>query len=230
MLGNHLRVAAVLSLAALPALATAQGKIYVSASAGISQADGDYVNQVRGAGEPRPGFVFVSAGRHGGSDGGGRLALGYRLFDGFAIELGYANFGQHGTRYQFEKTTGLIPAQRFVTSAGAFKLDGVTLDAVGTLPINAAFSANARVGLIATNLRYNELQEYLNQGVTSFAQTERQTRLHWGVGATYQVNKALGVTLDYTRAESVGKGFAWTAETNGRLSYGLFAAGVRYSF
>lgn len=39
---------------------------------------------------------------------------------------------------------------------GRNKLDGITLDVVGTLPINSLFSVNGRAGVMATNLRYNE--------------------------------------------------------------------------
>jgi outer membrane autotransporter protein len=144
--------------------------------------------------------------------------------------LGYANFGKQDIVYQFEKTTGLIPPQRFVTSRGQFKLDGATLDAVGTLPITSSLSANARVGIFTGTLRYREEQDFLNQGVTVFTKNDDFTKLHWGVGASYRFNPKLELTLDYTQAQGVGKSFAWTAETNGRLNYGLFAAGLRYSF
>jgi OmpA-like transmembrane domain len=230
MLNSPIRLAAVLATVAASSIVSAQSKFYVSGTLGATNTGGNYTDQVKNAGEPTPGFRFVSAGKNGGSDVGGRLAVGYRFTEGIAVELGYASFGKQDINYQFEKTTGLIPAQPFVTSVGRFKLDGATLDVVGTLPINASFSANARVGLIAANLRYKEFQTYLNQGVSEFTKDATQTRLHWGVGGTYQLNKALGITLDYTQAQSVGKSFAWTAETNGRLSYGLVAAGIRYSF
>jgi OmpA-like transmembrane domain len=230
MLKSQIRIAAAIAAVATSSIVSAQSKFYVSGALGATNASGNYGDQVKNAGEPQPGFRFVSAGKDGGGDVGGRLAVGYRFTDGVAVELGYANFGKQDIRYQFEKTTGLIPPQRFVTSVGRFRLDGATLDVVGSLPINAAFSANARVGVIAANLRYKEFQTFLNQGTDEFAKDARQTRLHWGIGATYQMNKALGITLDYTQAQSVGKSFAWTEEQNGRLSYGMFTAGVRYSF
>jgi OmpA-like transmembrane domain len=230
MLNSHIRIAAVLAAAVASSMVSAQSKLYVSGTLGATNTSGNYSGQVQSAGAPQPGFRFVSAGKDGGSDVGGRLAIGYRFTEGIAVELGYASFGKQDVGYQFEKTTGLIPPQRFVTSVGRFKLDGATLDVVGTLPINASFSANARVGVIAANLRYKEFQTFLNQGTTEFSKTANETRLHWGVGATYQMNKTLGLTLDYTQAQSVGKSFAWTEDRNGRLSYGMFAAGVRYSF
>jgi hypothetical protein len=230
MLKSNVRFAAVLATAAFPVIVSAQGKFYVGAALGVTNTSGNYTEQVRNAGEPNPGFRFITAGRDGGSDSGGRVAVGYKLFDGFAVELGYANFGKQDIVYQFEKTTGLIPPQRFVTSRGQFKLDGATLDVVGTLPITSSLSANARVGIFTGTLRYREEQDFLNQGITVFTKNDDFTKLHWGVGASYRFNPKLELTLDYTQAQGVGKSFAWTAETNGRLNYGLFAAGLRYSF
>jgi OmpA-like transmembrane domain len=230
MLKSKIRSAAALIAAALPAIACAQGKLYVGAALGVSNTSGNYAEQVRNAGEPLPGFRYVTAGRDGGADTGSRLTVGYQVHDRIAIELGYANFGKQNIVYQFEKRTGLIPVQRFVTSNGHFKLDGATIDVVGSMPINQAFTVSARVGVFAGTLRYREEQEFLNQGITVFSKNDDFTKLHWGVGASYRFNKALEATLDYTQAQGVGKPFAWTAETNGRLNYGLFAAGIRYRF
>jgi hypothetical protein len=223
-----IRTAVIVSLAVASSFAAAQEKFYVSGSIGAAQSGGDYGGQVRGAGQPVEGFVFVSAAREGGSEASGRLAVGYRVND--VVELGYANFGKHGVNYRFEKTTGLIPPDPFFRAVGQFKLDGVTLDVIGIVPINQAFSVNARLGIMATNLKYDEYQTFATQGTTFFSRSERESALHFGVGGTYQLNKTLGITLDYSRAQNVGKRFKWTDETNGRLSYGMFAAGIRYSF
>lgn len=230
MLITHTRLAAAIFVAAASSLAAAQGKFYVAGSLGVAQSSGDYGGQVRAAGEPTPGFVFVSAGREGGSEAGGRLAVGYRVNEVVSVELGYANFGRHDVNYRFEKKTGLIPPDPFFRAVGQFKLDGATLDVIGIVPVSQALSVNARLGIMATNLKYNELQTFATQGTTFFTRTDRESALHFGIGGTYQVNKALGITLDYTRAQNVGKSFKWTDENNGRLSYGLFAAGLRYSF
>jgi hypothetical protein len=230
MLKTHTRVAAAILAAVGSALAAAQGKFYVAGSVGVAQSSGSYADQIKSAGQPVEGFRFVSAGRDGGSEAGGRLAVGYRVNDVISIELGYANFGKHGVNYRFEKVTGLIPPDPFFRGVGQFKLDGGTLDVIGIVPVNHAFSVNARLGIMATNLKYNEVQTFATTGDVPFSRTARESALHFGVGGTYQLNKNLGITLDYTRAHNVGKRFKWTDETNGRLSYGLFSAGLRYSF
>lgn len=230
MLNSKIRCAAAFCAVAIPAIACSQSKFYVGAALGVTNTSGNYSEQVRNAGEPFPGFRLITAGRDGSSDTGGRISLGYSLSPNFAVELGYANFGKQDVAYQFEKTTGLIPAQRFFTSQGRLKLDGATLDAVGTLPITPKFSANARLGVFSGTLRYREVQEFLNQGTTVFTKNANFTELHWGMGASYRINDKLDATLDYTQAQGVGKSFAWTADNNGKLNYGLFAAGIRYRF
>jgi opacity protein-like surface antigen len=230
MLISKIRWAAALVAVASPTIACAQGKLYVGAALGVSNTSGNYVEQVRNAGEPLPGFRYVTAGRDGGSDVGGRLSVGYQLHERVAVELGYTNFGKQNIVYQFRKQTGLIPAQPLVTSHGQFKLDGATIDLLGNWPVNSVLTVNARVGIFSGTLRYREEQEFLNQGTTVFSKNDDFTKLHWGVGASYRFSKALEATLDYTQAQGVGKSFAWTAETNGRLNYGLFAAGIRYRF
>ncbi len=210
--------------------ANAQSSWYAGASLGATFNSGNYSSQVVAAGEPIEGFRFVSADRKNGSEAGGRLALGYRFNPMFALELGYANFGKQNVNYQFEKTTGLIPPERFFTTRGQFKLDGITLDLVSSAPVGANFSVNGRVGLMSTNLRYSEVATFLNQGDRAFSTSDRQTRFHWGLGGAYQVSKPLAVTLDYTQVQSVGTRFAWNEKGNGRLSYGLLSAGIRYNF
>lgn len=121
---------------------------------------------------------------------------------------------------------------------GRNKLDGITLDVVGTLPINSLFSVNGRAGVMATNLRYNESisNPVATNGVvavessTFSAPKERQTRFRWGVGTSYQFNPKLALTLDYQRVQGVGNTFAWTDSGNGKLNYSLISAGVRFSF
>lgn len=230
MLKSNIRRAVVLVAAAVPTLACSESNFYVGAGIGVGNTSGNYAEQVRNAGQPSAGFKFVAAGRDGGSGTGGRLALGYAIHDRVAIEVAYANYGKQDLLYQFEKTTGLIPAQPFFTGKGQYKLDGATIDVVGSLPVTPTLSANVRLGVLAGSLRYREEQTVLNQGSTLFAKNDNVTKLHWGVGASYRINRSIEATLDYTQAQGVGKSFAWTADTNGKLNYGLFSAGIRYRF
>lgn len=216
----------------------AQSPFYVGGSLGVSSTDGNYASQVQAAGAPAVGYTFNSAQRSGGSEFAGRIYAGYRLTPMFAVEMGYSDFGSHDVRYQLNKNGQLIPANSPYVVNGRNKLDGLTLDVVGTLPINSQFSVNGRVGVMATNLRYNETvsNPVLNSGVivtelTAFgAPKERKTRFHWGVGGSYQLNPKLALTLDYQRVQGVGNSFAWTDSGNGKLNYNLISAGARFSF
>ena len=216
----------------------AASPFYVGGALGAAMADGNYASQVQAAGAPRSSYTFNSAGLAGGSEVGGRIYAGYRVNPMLALELGYSNFGSHDVTYRLNKNGQFLPANSPYVVNGRNKVDGITLDVVGTLPINALFSVNARAGVMSTNLRYNEnisnpiaINGTPSIEVSTFnAPKERQTRFHWGVGTSYQFNPKLALTLDYQRVQGVGNTFAWNDTSNGKLNYGLLAAGVRFSF
>ena len=217
---------------------SAQSPFYVGGALGASMTDGNYASQVKAAGSPGAGYTFNSAQRNGGNEFAGRLYAGYRLNPMFAVELGYSNFGTHDVSYRLNKNAQFLPANSPYVVNGRNKLDGITLDVVGTLPINSQLSVNGRAGVMATNLRYNEniSNPVAPNGVvgvessTFSAPKERQTRFHWGVGTSYQLNPKLALTLDYQRVQGVGNTFAWTDSGNGKLNYSLISAGARFSF
>ena len=216
----------------------AQSPFYVGGALGASSTDGNYSSQVQSVGSPRSGYTFNSAERSGGSEFGGRIYAGYRLNPMFAVELGYSNFGSHDVTYRLNRNAQFLPANSPYVVNGRNKVDGITLDVVGTLPINSLFSVNARAGVMSTNLRYNEnisnpVAINGTPGIelsTFSAPKERQTRFHWGVDTSYQLNPKLALTLDYQRVQGVGNTFAWTDSGNGKLNYNLISAGARFSF
>lgn len=217
---------------------SSQSPFYVGGALGASMTDGNYSSQVQAAGAPRSGYTFNSAQRGGGSEFAGRLYAGYRVNPMIALELGYSNFGSHDVSYRLNKNGQFLPANSPYVVNGHNKLDGITLDVVGTLPINSLFSVNARAGVMATNLRYNEsisnpvaINGTPGIELSTFgAPKEHQTRFHWGVGTSYQLNPKLALTLDYQRVQGVGNTFAWTDSGNGKLNYSLLSAGARFSF
>ncbi len=231
-------VAVGLIAASLSFAQPAQSPFYVGGALGTAMTDGNYAAQVRAAGAPRFSYTFNSAERSGGSEIGGRIYAGYRVNPMFALELGYSNFGSHDVTYRLNKNGQNLPANSPYVVNGRNKMDGVTLDVVGTLPIDALFSVNARAGVMATNLRYNEnisnpIAINATPGVelsTFSAPKEHQTRFHWGVGTSYQFNPKFALTLDYQRVQGVGNIFAWNESGNGKLNYGLLSAGARFSF
>ncbi len=217
---------------------SAQSPFYVGGALGASSTDGNYSSQVQSVGSPRSGYTFNSAERSGGSEFGGGIYAGYRLNPMFAVEVGYSNFGSHDVTYRLNRNAQFLPANSPYVVNGRNKVDGISLDVVGTLPINSLFSVNARAGVMSTNLRYNEnisnpVAINGTPGIelsTFSAPKERQTRFHWGVGTSYQLNPKLALTLDYQRVQGVGNTFAWTDSGNGKLNYNLISAGARFSF
>lgn len=227
-----------LASASLALAQSSTSPFYVGGALGAGMTDGNYPSQVQSAGAPLPGYTFNSAGRSGNNEFAGRIFGGYRFTPHVALEVGYTNFGTHDVTYRLNKSTELVPANSPYVVNGRNKLDGITLDVVGTIPVNQKFSVNGRAGLMATNLRYSEniANPVVVGGVYGIERTtfgapkERQTRFHWGVGTSYQLNPKLALTLDYQRVQGVGNTFAWTDSGNGKLNYGLLAAGARLSF
>ena len=217
---------------------SSQSPFYVGGSLGAGFTDGNYSSQVQSAGQPSSGYTFNSAKRASGSEFAGRIYAGYRINPMFALELGYTDFGSHDVAYTLNKTAQFVPPNSPYVVNGRNKLDGITLDVVGTLPINSLLSVNGRAGVMSTNLRYSEnisnpvgTGGVFNTELTTFsAPKERQTRFHWGVGTSYQLNPKLALTLDYQRVQGVGNTFAWTDSGNGKLNYNLISAGARFSF
>lgn len=239
---SRLALRAVVATTALTAasfaLAQQQSPFYVGGALGVSMTDGNYASQVQAAGSPQPGYTFHSARRDGDNEFAGRVYGGYRFHPNLAVEVGYSNFGSQGVTYRLNKSTDLVPANSPYVVHGRQKLDGLTLDLVGTMPVNAAFSVNGRVGLMASNLRYSESianpvvndGNYVVERLSYRAPSERQTRFHWGLGTSYQVNPKLALTLDYQRVQGVGNTFDWSESGNGKLNFSLLSAGARWSF
>jgi len=216
----------------------ANSPFYVGGALGASMTDGNYASQVQNASGLTPGYTFHSASRRNDNEFAGRLYAGWRFTPNLAVEAGYTNFGTHDVRYRLNKSTDLVPANSPYVVNGHNKLDGFTLDLVGTLPVSQAFSVNGRVGMMATNLKYNEdiANPVVIGGTYSVSQETysaprlRKTAFHWGVGGAYQLNRNVALTADYQRVQGVGNSFAWTDNNNGKLNYGVLMGGVRYSF
>ncbi len=232
----------MLALSALAAASFASAQqtspFYVGGALGLGTTDGNYASQVQAAGSPLAGYSFNSARRDGDKEFAGRVYGGYRVSPNLAVELGYTNFGSHGTTYRLNKSTISAPPNALYVASGSHKLDGVTLDLVGTLPVSTALSVNGRVGVIASTLRYSEtaINPILSnapdpvQLINNRAPSAHQTRLHWGVGTAYQMNPKLALTLDYQRVQGAGNTFDWTDSGNGKLNFNLLAVGARFSF
>lgn len=120
---------------------------------------------------------------------------GYKVFGGyqanpyFGLEGGYFDLGNFG----FSAST--VPAG---TLRGNIRLKGISLDAVGTLPITSRFSLNARIGV-----NYAEAADtYSSTGaivVLNPNPSQRDTNPKIGVGMQYLLTDNLALRADIER-------------------------------
>ena len=116
-----------------------------------------------------------------------KLFGGYQFNRNFAVEGGYFNLGKFG----FTSTT--VPAG---TLSGQIKLQGLTLDLVGTLPITERFSAIARIGAQSAMAR----DSFSGTGAVSVlnpSPSKRELNYKVGAGVQYEVNRSF-----FLRAEA----------------------------
>lgn len=148
---------------------------------------------------------------------------GYRAFGGYqlqkyvAAEVAYIDAGR------FQSHSEVTPAG---VLTGSTKIDGVEVAAVGTLPIGDRFSIFGRVGAFAADTRTS----YMGQGSVSTVtggdiQERRQTRLSYGAGASYNIDRNVSVRADWSRYTKLGDDF-----TGGKTDVNLYAIGVVYKF
>lgn len=212
---------------------TTPGSFYVEAGAGMTHANGNFASQVQNSLAPSTTYRFESASYDRVGSAGGRIAVGWRVAPTLAAELGYVSFGRHdtlATAVQIQTLTGTE------VIAGRFRVSAVTLDAVGQLPLTAQLSASARVGVAMVEQRYSQTRTRTNPAATvsTTFPSNRQTRVHWGMGAQYAINANLAAVANYERIENVGHDFSNAPIDKGvragSFGYGLLSVGVRYSF
>lgn len=120
-------------LAVAPAMAQQPGFYYGGIAAGQSRTDTDPYGLTAGR---VPGVGAASAVTDE-KDTAYKLFGGHQINRNFGLELGYFNLGRNG----FAATTS--PAG---TLSGQTKVQGISLDLVGTLPLTDRFSALGRIG------------------------------------------------------------------------------------
>ncbi|MFH1603686.1 MAG: outer membrane beta-barrel protein [Pseudomonadota bacterium] len=139
---------------------------------------------------------------------------GYRFGPSFALEGGFADPGK------FDATRDMAAPAFGATSSWK---SGFRLDAIGIVPLRGGFSLFGRIGTLYSPTRNPILA---SGGMFSTAFTDpSQTRFEWkaeyGLGASYDVSRSIGLHFKYEHANSYF-GEARTSETNaGVWSLGL---------
>ena len=133
---NLISLASLAALSSSPILAQNAGNFYGGLSAGQAESkiDADRIN----AAIIGTGLVTdsITKDKH---DPAYKVFGGYQFNPYFGVEAGYFNLGKFG----FDSQTTPLG-----TLNGHFKVDGINLDLVGSLPINDQLSVLARMGVI----------------------------------------------------------------------------------
>jgi len=185
------RASGTLGLAALavivsPLAAADDSGWYAGANIGQSRAkidDARITSSLIGS-----GFTSVSI-SNDDRDIGYKLFGGYQFNKNFALEGGYFNLGQ------FAYTATTVPPGTLI---GDIKLQGLNLDAVGTLPITEKFSVFGRVGV-----NYAEAKDSFGGTgavhVTNPNPSKRDTNYKFGVGLQYALTESLAMRAEVER-------------------------------
>ncbi len=127
--------------------------------------------------------------RHDGHDTGHKAYLGVPIHPNWAIEAGYFDLGRFGF------TTTTTPA---ASLRGSARIQGLNLDLVGTLPMNARWSLMGRVGVAYAHTQ----DRFTTTGavtVTDPSPSQRQANIKYGLGTQYAVTPALSLRLEAER-------------------------------
>lgn len=212
---------------------SARSNFYVEGGVGLGHANGDYAQQVRDSVASSTLHKFASASYDHTGSAGGRVALGWRALPALSAEVGYTEFGRFDTRASVTRI--LSPATIDIID-GRFRVSAVTLDAVGHWSLSNQITATARLGVGFTEQKYRQTRYVANQSDSESHHfpSNRQTRLHWGIGGQYALNANTAVVANYERVENVGNNFSNASIDKGvragTFSYGLLSVGLRYTF
>jgi len=178
---------ALVALAAVPAVAAAQGVppsqklgFYVGAGGGLMNASLDDATFT-----PAPGNFWDSEDNAGAAKG----FVGWRLHKYFGIEGGYYYLGKLTQDYSGVSGTGTVTN----------KLNAWVFDAIGYLPLTPNVSAYARAGAVSGEIETETLGAV---PPNLFPVSTRRTNFTWGVGGQFDINETWGVRAEY---EYLGK-------------------------
>lgn len=127
------------------------------------------------------------------SDFGYKIQFGYQLDPYVAIEGGYVNLGQ--ANYSASYTGGTAKAE--------FKSSGWNVAAVVRAPIYQGLSAFGKFGTIYANVQSDIVATGSGRSATASPETSEWKPM-WGVGASYDINKVVGIRLEYEQFINLG--------------------------
>lgn len=201
-------IAAFIATATAPAIA---GDVYIVGSVGQSTIDSDKSATDNALTSEGADNLASSLDK---TDTAYKIQVGYQFNQYFAVEGGYVNLGK--TDYSASFTGGGANANA--------KVSGLNIAALGILPISDSFSLFGKAGLIDAKVETTVSANGLG-GSANDSSTARKWKANWGAGATYSINKQLGIRVEYEQFSKLGD-----ANTTGEADVNLFSAGVAYKF
>ena len=210
------RLLVVIAMAAAEAPALAKEPalgFYVGGGIGQSSFRSDYASQVSRAYEGT-GFTVDVANVTDNQDTAWKAYAGWRFHHYGAIEAAWLDFGEARTHYEIG-----VPNIGPATRDGRYRLSGAELSALGIVPIGDRATVYAKAGALFSQLKYDEsgFNQFGEPG--SFSHTNRETKLLWGLGGSFEIVDSLSVRVEWQRAEDIGERFALTDSGNGRFEH-----------
>lgn len=179
--------------------------------------------------EELPGLSIDINASSDDKDTGWKIYAGYRLNKNFAVEGGYVHLGKFG--YNASYTGSFVEEGGTVefTGAGSVKARAKawTLGVLGILPVSDSFEVFGKVGAAFWDVKTTATATATAEETLTLSDSVSKsgTGLNFGLGAVYNINKNLGVRLEWERFNDVGK-----EETTGKSDIDLISLGLKYSF
>jgi OmpA-OmpF porin, OOP family len=156
--------------------------------------------------DPSTGFVGACK----DTDTAFKIYGGAHLTKNWGGEIAYVDFGK-------STATGTF----FGTPATAqTKVNGLILDATGTLPLSDQFSIFGKLGVLGWHIDSSATLSGFGSGSVSASGSS----LTYGIGAQFAVTKALGVRAEWEHFDQVGN------NSTGKSDIGLGSIGIVYRF
>jgi opacity protein-like surface antigen len=131
------------------------------------------------------------------------MTAGYRLFANLAIEGGYSDLGKIAYRNSSFGTH--VDHQEPWFQKLSFSTSGITLSALGILPVSYSWEVYARAGVMFAT---NEIDLYISDSVSALSAQASDSSTEWlaGVGASYSFAEVYGLRFEFQRILDAGEG------------------------
>jgi opacity protein-like surface antigen len=131
------------------------------------------------------------------NENGYSFVVGYRLFDHFALEGGYMDLGKATYRYKATGSQFTIPSANATVNLKA-STSGLTLAALGILPLNYRWEVFGRAGVLFAG---NDLSIFFQDIISAVSDrgNQRTTNFVAGAGVGYTLADIYTLRAEYQR-------------------------------